>query len=1570
MLATSVWEVTSFSEEVVENMMAAGDNAVRVSLWDTDADRDSDQLSDVAKLFGYLRIADDDDDYPVAGNLLQNPGFEEQDGGNANNALHWWRYDNAGRNDWAGRGSAQGMAWWAWAVWYGGFGQNVDVDLDDGDVVVFTIWGNAETGFVSTTSKAWIQMEFWSGGSLVYAETNSIYSQLVGDYNTWTEYRFPYTNTVDNITEVRIGLHYADAAGYEDAAVRFDDATFVKGTHPLQVFIGSDDKTDPAPGVASHTITDHDLANLDSNPLRLVIEGYDLTTGLSRGTTDPDVNTHIHITGATTNNVADYWADGSSATTREYGDTNTWHWTTSFASATINAMLANVYNEVLITSRDSDFDREGDQLSRSNRLAGFLRVIDDDDEWPRAGNEPFRIMVGDDFLPTNLFRTAFIAGWNYNTSNTVPDHGTGTMTSNLTGTIQWLAGSSLNAVSGDDAGYAFAPTGTTNNYQYFQFQIDMSGQQGLILTYATRGTTTGYTNQQWSWSTDGINFTHHTTIPKEYTTNTTYTVQTVDFSDVPQLTGASEVYIRCTISGATGEAGNNRFDNIQFNAQQVVYELYDHQLANEEVRFIFNVYDTSSGIRRGTASDGYNMSISVDGWLTDNTTNYHADYSSAGTTTSGSTSTWRFVSVDTNIVGSLANGAERDVRATFTDDDFDRDGDNLEVSDRFFGIIRIVDNDTNKPLVGTGMLPGNLLRNSSFEWQHQDGTQYEALYWTYDVRSTFFTDGGYWGTASRESWASAYDGDYRGALRGLWATAGDNGGFWQQVTNAVGAGSVWEASAWVYNDASWAPDWQAIEIEWWDAGVSNVLDGTTNIFANPGQTWTHVSVLSTAPVGAVWARWVMRAVDVTDGALSIDHVSLRVVTNVHMDFMIGHQGFYREGHGTNAIFRVTDGDLMQISDTNLMKFIFNVYDPSSGLQRSSSYELLNFDIGNTFDQPNLAELQNIYWTYDASRSSADTKIGTSTSVFSHTEGFTRSHPGSPTQTGMVWELMAASTNAPIPIYLSAPDGDLDRPGDAEWMLNHQFGYLVVDDDDPNGPWHWLQYVGSNFTWGSYNTNPISDAEMLNFQFAYGIWDPSGILVTNHLSGSTNTSGEYGEIAPNWDLVNPSGLMLVEDAVPGPGEIFSPIGNRSFNATVVVQNVSAMVYDVNTVGVWRLQASAQDMDNDRGYFIRTNLNGGVEYVSWDRKEVSDQWMEFSVYDDDTAPPAVGGTPFWVKLGDTLITAESSRTNLIAGWNYNVTTNILVPNHGSGTMTHNFTAITNYSGTANNKYASDAAGQAFAVRAEVGLPNNGRYFQFQLDMGGLKDLVMTFAALRPTTGFTNNQVSWSTDGNDFTAFGSPFTPGTNSWIVYTNDFSAITDLNNKPAVYIRITVDGATGADGNIRIDNLLFRAKADSIELTDAQLATVSLANPLQFVFNVYDTGSGIARGTTVNGSNMTVSVTGWLTNNAANYDVTRSSADTKGSSSTSVWTWTSFTGEEITRMIGSTNRSVQITVADLDNDRPQDTMWLSNQLVGTIRFVDDDAIPPKPARAECPCSSATQRSSRFPNGAKRPRRPT
>lgn len=128
--------------------------------------------------------------------------------------------------------------------------------------------------------------------------------------------------------------------------------------------------------------------------------------------------------------------------------------------------------------------------------------------------------------------------------------------------IPSFAGSLINAEGDDDAGGSISIQGGTdtgNNGAYIQLQFSMENHQDLGISYATRGTASGFNTQTWSWSTDGSNFTDFQTV--EDTNVTDFFL--VEANGPSQLNGVATAYLRVTFDGATTTNGNNRMDNIK-----------------------------------------------------------------------------------------------------------------------------------------------------------------------------------------------------------------------------------------------------------------------------------------------------------------------------------------------------------------------------------------------------------------------------------------------------------------------------------------------------------------------------------------------------------------------------------------------------------------------------------------------------------------------------------------------------------------------------------------------------------------------------------------------------------------------------------------------------------------------------------------------------------------------------------------------------------------------------------------------------------------------------------------------
>lgn len=207
-----------------------------------------------------------------------------------------------------------------------------------------------------------------------------------------------------------------------------------------------------------------------------------------------------------------------------------------------NLALALVAGAAIASTANADLIAYWDFNNSQTGVSGALGVLNP------AG---FSAQQGSGTMSTNIA---------VNTNNTTPNGQLGT-----------FAGSTVNLLAPSGSGGALAiQTGTSglNNGKYIQFAISTSGfGSALVLTYAAQRTSTGFTDHAISYSTDGVNFSALTTVNA---LPTAFALQTVNF-------GAADVYnkssliVRFTFSGGslTSANGNNRIDNVQFNATAI-----------------------------------------------------------------------------------------------------------------------------------------------------------------------------------------------------------------------------------------------------------------------------------------------------------------------------------------------------------------------------------------------------------------------------------------------------------------------------------------------------------------------------------------------------------------------------------------------------------------------------------------------------------------------------------------------------------------------------------------------------------------------------------------------------------------------------------------------------------------------------------------------------------------------------------------------------------------------------------------------------------------------------------------
>jgi len=165
-----------------------------------------------------------------------------------------------------------------------------------------------------------------------------------------------------------------------------------------------------------------------------------------------------------------------------------------------------------------------------------------------------------------------IAIWNFNDSDLLVDHGSGTLTSNLVATnIGFAAGTTNNARSGDIAGQALSlqgGTGTINNGRNITINVSTVGFSNIVFSFATQGTGTGFNSNQFQYSLDGTNFID---FGSPYVPAAAFGAVPVVFtlSSIVGLNNNPNAAFRIVFNGATSSTGNNRIDNIVIEGTNV-----------------------------------------------------------------------------------------------------------------------------------------------------------------------------------------------------------------------------------------------------------------------------------------------------------------------------------------------------------------------------------------------------------------------------------------------------------------------------------------------------------------------------------------------------------------------------------------------------------------------------------------------------------------------------------------------------------------------------------------------------------------------------------------------------------------------------------------------------------------------------------------------------------------------------------------------------------------------------------------------------------------------------------------
>jgi hypothetical protein len=131
-----------------------------------------------------------------------------------------------------------------------------------------------------------------------------------------------------------------------------------------------------------------------------------------------------------------------------------------------------------------------------------------------------------------------------------------------------FGGTAVNAATGfstiTSGASSLTLANSSANGQKIVFKFNMTGRGNLAVSYAAYGSATGFSSHLWEYSTDGTTWSTAETIGSFTTSYATKTL-----AALTALNGATNAYLRLTVSGATATSGNNRLDNIQVRAADI-----------------------------------------------------------------------------------------------------------------------------------------------------------------------------------------------------------------------------------------------------------------------------------------------------------------------------------------------------------------------------------------------------------------------------------------------------------------------------------------------------------------------------------------------------------------------------------------------------------------------------------------------------------------------------------------------------------------------------------------------------------------------------------------------------------------------------------------------------------------------------------------------------------------------------------------------------------------------------------------------------------------------------------------
>jgi PEP-CTERM motif len=183
---------------------------------------------------------------------------------------------------------------------------------------------------------------------------------------------------------------------------------------------------------------------------------------------------------------------------------------------------------------------------------------------PRALLPPLLVCLAALLCCSTAARADEIAVWNFNDSNLIVDHGSGSLTTTiLAANVNFTsAGTSVNARLGDPAGQGLTLQGGTsnvNNGGSLTLGVGTAGYGNIVVSFAALRSGTGFNSDQFQYSIDGSTFVN---FGAPFTPAAAFALVTFDLSAITGLNNNPLAAFRIVFNGATASTGTNRIDNL------------------------------------------------------------------------------------------------------------------------------------------------------------------------------------------------------------------------------------------------------------------------------------------------------------------------------------------------------------------------------------------------------------------------------------------------------------------------------------------------------------------------------------------------------------------------------------------------------------------------------------------------------------------------------------------------------------------------------------------------------------------------------------------------------------------------------------------------------------------------------------------------------------------------------------------------------------------------------------------------------------------------------------------------